>query len=549
MTHHAVPRRTDRHHALLASYDETLDALEIAAGIFPDHEAARQSHIPAAVTRIRIVEPGFSAEYVADPTGDALTTADGRTWRLSQGQIAVDRTVTVPGDHASLQAAVDALSALRVSRGARKVVLIEAGHRPASGLVLRRGDWSDITIRSVDPVVRLDPAIQTPNSEFITGLHARMPEIDVLFDLDGRIDRGLHCVDGCEFVVRGGRGFINARLQNIEVRSSVGHCMGAVATGAGDVGLRIQRNSKVRATGVIADDCGTSGIDVSRGSIVEVQTSSARNCGHARHADDPSWNNMGGLTVRRSFVVADGLDASGSARGISVQNGAHVVAPGSNLSQCLTTAIRATGASKVVADSSTMVGSAQAVVCGPSCEIDVSDSDCGDAGIGFFGSGGRLVLTGASYTNAPSSGSIALPLNSPDPRGHVIDTAAPRVLCAEVFQTVTFTLGLDEAAVFAPPGTGGGRRLLFAFVGDGFGEQALISARINNPSIQKLDTGNSGGEIVVMTTNGGLTGTTGTAGKITIAADSAGGGRIWVENRRGGPRPFAVTVLAMSRTT
>ena len=464
-----------------------------------------------------------------------------------------DFTVTVPTQYPTLQAAVNALGVLRAASGVRKIVLIEAGHQPTSGLSLSRGDWSDITIRSQDSIVTLAAGfVPHPSAgEFIRVSGGKAPRIEALFDLANRADRGLHCDNFCEFSIGGGSGFINAAMHNLEVRASRGTANNAILTGAGDTGLRIQRNSVVRATSVNVSNAYRAGVDVSRGSIAEIQELIAQDCGVGYFTEvDPNFINQGALLARRSWVVAQPMDGSGSSRGISAQLGAKVIANECDLRDCLAHGVRVTSGADVNVSSSTsdLSGSGNwALQAGAGGKITAQNANLGDGSISCFGSGATIDISEATYTAVPSAGGEDLPINSFSPRGWIIDNARPTIVRAEVFQTVTFTLEPGEAAFFTPPGSGGARRLLFSVVSDAFGETALISARLINAAIDKVGSSNMDNEIDI--TTGALSGTTGAQGKITVSADGAGGGRIWIENRRNNTKDIAVTVLAMNKTS
>jgi hypothetical protein len=365
-----------------------------------------------------------------------------------------------------------------------------------------------------------------------------MPEIDTLFNVNNNFTKGLHCADNCWFRVNSGKGFINSTENNIEVRSSMGTAIGCVVTGAGDTGLRVQRNTKIRATGTIADNCGRVGIEISRGSIAEIQDSSAKNCGHTYNALFPGFINQGGLCVRRAFVAADPIDCSGSTRGISTQLAAYVNANDSNFSNCTLTGVRGTSGSIINAGNSNLTNCGIGVSAGNSSRIVANNADfTGCANVwNTFGGQAYIDVTDATR---PNNGS--LPLNSPFAEGYIIDANLDLPLVTKALKSYEFTLNDDTADAFTPLGTGGDRMVLFSISTSTTIEQGIYALRVTNTA---ADAVVPAAIYNPMTTLVAMTGTTGPDNFVNLAADSSGGGKIWVENRSGFTKTFIITILS-----
>lgn len=488
---------------------------------------------------------------------DFATTKDALTYAAANGKTVVfdtDATVNIPTDVPTLQNALDLIAP---TPNVTITLMLAAGHQPATGVALSDGDWSQFVIASADAKVTLSASFTTSNedNEFIRAIRARTPKINTLFDIDSKADRGMQCVDYCHFFVNPGCGFKNAKVHNLEVRSSYGVAVGGVFTGAGDTGLRIQRKSDVRASTAVCDDCGTIGIDVSRGSMAEVQGASCQRCGLTKWAKDPDYINMGGLCVRRSWAVADqtevddvyrSLNCSGSARGISAQLGSHVIASTADLSDCKVTAVRATSSSYILLNNSDLSGtvSTLAVDAGEDSTICVQSCTFGGGKVSVFGSGAIVDVSGSTDWT-----SVDKAVNTFDPNGYIIDENAYHVAVAPAFNSYVFELADDTATYYQPLGSGGGRMSVILVSAEGSQTQGIYALRTTNVAPNGLGAGSTlvgCANVELINEDVELTGTMGTDGKINLAASSTGGGRIYIENRRGAATTVYVTVLSQT---
>lgn len=129
------------------------------------------------------------------------------------GRSLVDVTVKVPSEKPTLQAAFDYLhSTYKLSTSVRKIILIEAGHQPASGIVCKYGDYSDIWLRSEDSVVLLPagfsggPSYLTYSNSFIHIEFAQGPVLDCLVNAQDNCGCGYLLGIGSIGNVRPGKG-------------------------------------------------------------------------------------------------------------------------------------------------------------------------------------------------------------------------------------------------------------------------------------------------------------------------------------------------------
>lgn len=167
----------------------------------------------------KVVAPGSSPTPIA--TGSWVLVGDMslRGDLASEGGYSLigyqpsDITVKVPSDKPTLQAAFDHLhNTYKLSTSVRKIILIEAGHQPASGIVCKHGDYSNIWLRSEDAVVLLPssfsggPTYLTYSNSFIHVEFAKGPVLDCLVNAQDNCGCGYLLGVGSTGNIRPGKG-------------------------------------------------------------------------------------------------------------------------------------------------------------------------------------------------------------------------------------------------------------------------------------------------------------------------------------------------------
>lgn len=244
-------------------------------------------------------------------------------------------TLRVPSDFTTLQSAVDFAGSLFLIGGGAVDVLIESGHEPVSGVDVRGGDYSRITISSEDPVVYLSSSF--PSVSVIYGVSCRMPKLNCLIDAGGRGESGYYAESASIGEVSAGCGVTNAAHHGLYANSgSSVVCGGAIFTNASQESPSysgiLSWASKVDAFGADVSGSLYYGAQAAASGTIYFRSGIADNC--ARHAcratnagvgvfRDVSAKNAGVSGVRSfdgSIAHCAGIDVSGCFTGIWCEN-------------------------------------------------------------------------------------------------------------------------------------------------------------------------------------------------------------------------------------
>lgn len=262
-------------------------------------------------------------------------------------------TYTVPGQYPTLQAA---FNALRFSHDTI-IIQIQAGHRLTHGLSLLDSDYSNITITSVDPTVKLatnfsgvaesilggvDGGSEYMRYGLVYGHNTRMPVIDVLFDMENKFEDGIYVTGNSNLNINQDKGVINAGRHGVHARSSNVWAMGLNVSGANGCGVRGQHGSRVEAMHVKANNCckipeiGDGSLFISRTSTGYFNEGQARNSGNIAVNNHRSWISAQGMDLRNAAVYAIRVEQGGhsimttcdlrnsGSHGISISSGSGV---------------------------------------------------------------------------------------------------------------------------------------------------------------------------------------------------------------------------------
>lgn len=193
---------------------------------------------------------------------------------------------------------MDRASEIYRRRGTSVEINIESGHSPASGITVSDGNWSFVTITSVDSTVTVDGSF---TGTLIRGDNCWLPTLDTTIDMQNNGDDGYTAGDNAVGRVANGSGVLNAGDKGLVCRDGFVSAPGTDWSGATNQGVYCTQMGGIRVYGGTADNCGAEGFFVSRGGRMHCHpNASAQNCSSA------------GFNVRRGFMNAQGGNADGS---------------------------------------------------------------------------------------------------------------------------------------------------------------------------------------------------------------------------------------------
>jgi hypothetical protein len=241
--------------------------------------------------------------------------------------------VKVPSDYPTLQDAINDLSSrYSPKQGELIEILIESGHELTHGLLVSNGDFRHFIISSEDAEVPLAEgfvgvtAESTQPNSCIVGSNASMPTLNCLINANDRCNAGYYAAENSLGYVNADCGVIYAGTLGLYASGSIVFAPRSNFS-YGNNGNRITAASKAHleganlsnARGLLISPADTYCLDVSRGSVVYAMTQSGRTA-------DCSNSAGRGLSVRRSWVAASGVDCSNAALdGIRAELGSHIV--------------------------------------------------------------------------------------------------------------------------------------------------------------------------------------------------------------------------------
>lgn len=302
-----------------------------------------------------------------------------------------DTTIRIPTDAGNLQDAFDYTTP--ANQQVQITVNIESGHQLATGLKVENGDYGQYTITSTDATVLLATGFvgvqveTTMDSDIIAGSYAKMPILGCLIRADDKAKAGYVVYRGSQGYVKPNCGVTYAAAFGLYVINN-SSCEAAAANFSySGLGNRVTTNSTLEAEGINCSNTQNRGypdpagdrcaLDVSRGSLVNIKSQGANITNLSNSAND-------GLTVRRSLVSAEGVNASGCTKaGLRAEANCVVAASGSNFSGC-TTGVFASASSTVAVDQSNISGCTDyAVYANEGATASAAESNCtGTIGLG-----------------------------------------------------------------------------------------------------------------------------------------------------------------------
>lgn len=503
--------------------------------------------------------------------------------------LADDMTVTVggAGDFSTINAALAFLTRIRPaykSGGFSATISLLSGFVMAEQVLVRGIDLSWITITSVDAEVTITRSAlstwsgvqgDTCAPAFGADRGGILPTIGALFVMDvsgssaGCVGlfvtnrSGVTVLEHCGVKNAGGKGaWIN--------RKSSALLHEAIFTGAGNIGLHVSRQSDVDAGSIDVSGAASHGVMIERSCTVDAANAlDAANCGgdavrvinnSKLMCNSADLTNAGGsgahvqncsqlmatqatatgagaaaLFVEGSCQVQaqlfDGSGATGN--GAEIRNSSTVTATSANFSNA--------GGSGVIVDAAFFNGNS--LNCSGAAGTNglaasnaaVVNFVIGNARKGVSNNAADVSITNGAIVNGQNlTGGTAIRQNMLDSRGVIFNNLAPMAPHRGLVVTIA-----DDAVATIPLITDGSIISIVCAAdttanrprGDIFVRTNFASRTISNISMPAAVTG------VDLVTNTTLTGTIGTDGKCTIAAND---GVLQIENRDGGTRIFVV---------
>lgn len=360
----------------------------------------------------------FQARLASD--ADVLAGTAGKVpdaAQLKGNYIGVSRSgyqLLVPSDFPSLQSAFDYISHSELQPDLTIDVHIESGHALSSGLNLRHGDWSRVTITSDDATVYLSGSFvgadtsgipagilgEAPAAPLFLGFGAKMPKLACKIDMENLHGTGVQLAES-EMIINDDCGVINAGFRGIQIHGRA-NGYGSVWDGASGSGIRLQQASSGCFNGASADNC-CSTADVSNSAVYVSRSSSLEfRYGHA--------NNSGasGLISRRSKVTADNASFDGAAiNGIYCESEAEVSFSMGSAINCVGSSLRSSSNASIYAVGATISTSSAA----KNLNIDVGSriTVAGSTTIeGSSGLANAISESTVSYANAWSPAGVLI---------------------------------------------------------------------------------------------------------------------------------------------
>lgn len=366
--------------------------------IGPIVDEAKQAALDAQQSAEEAAESAASSDALI--LRSEMAAADG--YKLI-GVSSSDVVVLVPSQKATMQDAFNHLCKnYKPSPSIKRVIMIEAGHQPSSGIFCAHGDYSDIWIMSQSAMVTMSPSFPV-NANLIHVENGTAPSLGALFDANGRCSIGYLAQNSARGFINTGCGVKNAFGTGLAARyGSIVYANGTIWTGAAqgggqtsgilswaagisaegaDVsgslhygaqsahggwlsfrvgnanncqryGIRATDNGFVDADGATADGCGLNGVRAFNLGIINFRDGKARDCGDNSDAASGSVSAAYG-----SIVNAASADLSTSKYQAVISLNSTVTVTLANMSGAYRFGINAQGASNISAGSADVSGS------------------------------------------------------------------------------------------------------------------------------------------------------------------------------------------------
>ena len=237
-----------------------------------------------------------------------------------------NNVISIPSDFLTIQSALDSIA--RPPGTDVYEIKIDAGHDITYGFIVEGGDYSGFSITSADATVALDAGyagiVSAPSGftgfadhTLFAGLNCVMPNLNAKFDMANvTFDAGVNGGDGLylknsSIAIGQGFGVINASLRGIQARerSSVDGTL-CNFSGAAANGIKAQHGAICALNSADFSNCCS---NVALGPEANTHTAAiyfSKGCVASCLNADVSGSGANGLEIRRSWIHAEGIDAS-----------------------------------------------------------------------------------------------------------------------------------------------------------------------------------------------------------------------------------------------
>lgn len=234
------------------------------------------------------------------------------------------KTVNVPTDYPTMQAAVDDLYIQTTTQGSMFIINLESGYQEKVGLKVQYGDFSKFYIKSATGTVQVaddfigvvgpDGGSTITSGSVIMAYHARGPVLGCIFN--GRqIARTLY------FALGGSHGWADRLASSTEESPNPTKISGG--TNFRHATFEAQEGSVIVCENVVATGCLLNSIYCERNSTI-----------HAEFSDASGSTQAGVMATRGSRVNADSMNVSGCKLGMWASRGATISAADANADTC-----------------------------------------------------------------------------------------------------------------------------------------------------------------------------------------------------------------------
>ena len=354
-------------------------------------------------------------------TPASVTATGGTAKTLGNRFLEATRTVQVPSNYASLQAAIDGEAYWVVARGAEIVVNMEAGFQPVDGVSVSNGDYSHYRITSTDPLVTVSASMPT-STVFINGDNAKMPTLDCLITGDAgggdiRIQDGYRAVNRSTGLILPTRGIHHVRGTGCRSDSASNVCARSTnftfAAQAGDGSGYVAYGGTLDAQSGDASDSGATGQtgfgyggQAAHSGVLNFNAGIANRCARygVRSTDygvldfDGGQASDAGLTGIRAFNkgeinARDATANNAGEDGVLASSSSTVNARGLTATGCTQYAVNAAADSRIGCRSGTLGGAVAGVNCSGGSNVDAGSANTTTSPIGFQCDNGSFINT------------------------------------------------------------------------------------------------------------------------------------------------------------
>jgi len=194
-----------------------------------------------ATEQVRAQQAAGQVGTESEPVDVFAADVEAQSVNVESGKITgPEITINIPSDYSTLPDAIDAASQeLTPKNDTGVIVNIESGHSISNGVVVRDGDYSNISIQSDDATVAVDASI---NQALFAAYNAEMPVLDCKIDLQSNGTSGISALENSSVFVTENSGIINSGGRGLYISASTGRALNTDWSGASGEPLRVSNN-------------------------------------------------------------------------------------------------------------------------------------------------------------------------------------------------------------------------------------------------------------------------------------------------------------------